>query len=142
MLPFVIGLLYSAQASIQTETSILTVDQCPPCFNCHLKMFACLNFGDCSKDSGRCNCPVGFGGDRCDAPLCGSLANKDRVVRETEKCDCDIGWTGINCNICTNDQSCQYLPLQNSTCYNHAAPVHENHVLCDVRSNPPCLTLR
>jgi hypothetical protein len=37
----------------------------PNCFNCNLNDYSCVNFGVCSQNSGRCLCPVGFGGDRC-----------------------------------------------------------------------------
>jgi hypothetical protein len=42
--------------------------ECPPCFNCLLSKFECLQFGSCSPFDGHCVCPPGFGGDDCSAP--------------------------------------------------------------------------
>ncbi|KAJ3188914.1 ATP-binding cassette sub- G member 2 [Gaertneriomyces sp. JEL0708] len=50
--------------------SVNRSDECPPCFDCHLKAFPCLNSGQCSDVNGRCDkCPDGFGGDDCGIPL-------------------------------------------------------------------------
>lgn len=40
-------------------------ETCPPCFNCMLTDYKCINTGKCSPANGRCTCPPGFGGDNC-----------------------------------------------------------------------------
>ena len=42
--------------------------ECPPCFNCLLSKFECLQFGSCSPFDGHCVCPPGYGGDDCSVP--------------------------------------------------------------------------
>lgn len=42
--------------------------ECPPCFNCLLSKFECLQFGTCSPFDGHCVCPPGYGGDDCSVP--------------------------------------------------------------------------
>ncbi|KNE97596.1 hypothetical protein PSTG_09145 [Puccinia striiformis f. sp. tritici PST-78] len=82
---------------------------CPECFNCKLPKFNCKQYGTCSEYDGQCKCPAGFGGQDCSQPVCGSLARGDeRHVRQdnSTSCSCDDGWTGINCNVCQNDQVC------------------------------------
>jgi hypothetical protein len=44
------------------------LDKCPPCFNCHLPSFPCLNWGNCSEIYGHCTCPDGFGSPDCSQP--------------------------------------------------------------------------
>ena len=79
-------------------------EDCPPCFNCNLDDFACLQFGNCTKASGKCSCPPGFGGEDCSLALCGSLAQgKDRAPRNGPTCECEDGWEGINCNVCKDN---------------------------------------
>ncbi|KAI7576897.1 hypothetical protein KC346_g19677, partial [Hortaea werneckii] len=74
-------------------------DDCPPCFNCNLDDFTCQQFANCTKSSGKCSCPPGFGGDDCSEPLCGSLADgSNRLPRQGKECECNEGWEGINCN--------------------------------------------
>lgn len=43
-------------------------DECPPCFNCMLPGFECLQFANCTEYDGKCKCPPGFGGDDCKQP--------------------------------------------------------------------------
>lgn len=43
--------------------------ECPPCFDCHLPRFNCLNSGKCNEYDGQCVCPPGFGGLDCGIPL-------------------------------------------------------------------------
>jgi hypothetical protein len=43
-------------------------DTCPPCFNCMLTDYKCINSGQCSPANGRCTCTAGFGGDNCGKP--------------------------------------------------------------------------
>ena len=38
---------------------------CPPCFNCNLDQFPCLNAGICNSGTGICSCPPGYGGQNC-----------------------------------------------------------------------------
>lgn len=45
--------------------------ECPPCFDCHLPRFNCLNSGKCGEYDGQCLCPPGFGGLDCGLPLGG-----------------------------------------------------------------------
>ncbi|GAA98720.1 hypothetical protein E5Q_05408, partial [Mixia osmundae IAM 14324] len=84
--------------------------ECPPCFNCQLPAFNCLQFGECNPYDGQCRCPEGFGGQNCSEPLCGSLADgNERYPRTDGQCECPLGWTGINCNVCQTDEAC--VPL-------------------------------
>ncbi|RKO93520.1 hypothetical protein BDK51DRAFT_29835, partial [Blyttiomyces helicus] len=115
-------------------------DTCPPCFDCHLPIYKCLNFGTCSDFSGECECPVGFGGDDCGQPQCDSPASGPkrhiRLPSETQ-CACTDGWDGINCNVCTRNAACSPLvppvgPSDNATCYSSVIPVHRNYMQCDV----------
>ncbi|KAH8925218.1 hypothetical protein BT69DRAFT_1279899 [Atractiella rhizophila] len=72
---------------------------CPPCFNCLLPAFKCLQYGECREFDGMCKCPEGWGGEDCSTPLCGSLAEgRDRYPRQGDDCQCTEGWTGLNCN--------------------------------------------
>lgn len=50
--------------------------ECPPCFNCLLPTFKCLNYANCSSFSGRCDCRSGFSGDDCSVPGMASLPAK------------------------------------------------------------------
>ncbi|EGF77988.1 hypothetical protein BATDEDRAFT_13539 [Batrachochytrium dendrobatidis JAM81] len=121
-------------------------DQCPPCFDCHLAIYPCINFGNCSDISGRCDCPIGFGLNNCSQPLCGGLATPTRHARlpDQAKCDCLPGWTGVHCNVCETDRACDSLVPggQNGTCYNSMHPVKNNHVLCDVTNKAIVDTLK
>ena len=107
---------------------------CPKCFDCHYEEFGCLQFGNCSSTSSRCECPSGFGGDDCAEPLCGSLANPKRQPRTGDKCQCDEGWEGINCNVCKTDDACNALmPLnEGGVCYKQGLVVHQMYQVCDV----------
>jgi len=113
-------------------------DDCPPCFNCNLGDFRCQQFGNCSKSSGKCSCPPGFGGEDCSQPLCGSLADgNDRAPRDgATPCECKSGWEGINCNVCKTDTACSALmPGDNQeggVCYREGIVVKENHQICDI----------
>ncbi|PHH81110.1 hypothetical protein CDD80_2095 [Ophiocordyceps camponoti-rufipedis] len=67
--------------------------------------------------------------------VCGSLARgKDRPMRSGAACDCDRGWTGINCNVCTQNQACDALMQTGSggVCYQNGEVVSENHQMCSV----------
>ena len=73
--------------------------KCPPCFNCMLPSFSCLQYGTCNEYDGQCLCPDGYGGLDCSKPLDGSLADgKDRYPREGNVTHCKDGWTGLTCN--------------------------------------------
>ncbi|KAG6014923.1 hypothetical protein E4U54_004596, partial [Claviceps lovelessii] len=41
---------------------------CPPCFNCLLPSHTCAQYAGCNEFNGKCDCPVGFGGDDCLEP--------------------------------------------------------------------------
>lgn len=74
-------------------------DKCPPCFNCMLPSFTCMQFGRCSEYNGQCVCPDGFGGQDCSKPLDGSLADgKQRYPRDGNESHCKDGWSGLLCN--------------------------------------------
>lgn len=109
---------------------------CPPCFNCNLDEFPCLQYGNCSSTSGKCSCPPGFGGLDCSAPLCGSLVSEDRNPRadDQDRCDCDEGWEGINCNVCKRDSVCDALMPESKggVCYQGGVLQKENFLMCDV----------
>ncbi len=110
-------------------------DECPPCFNCMLPLFPCLNGGACNEYSGICDCPVGFGANDCSEPVCGSLATDHRPPRKPEEsCQCDDGWSGINCNMCGSDSSCDaFLPGGlPGTCYKGGILVEQNNQMCDI----------
>ncbi|KAF2771146.1 putative ABC transporter [Teratosphaeria nubilosa] len=112
-------------------------DDCPPCFNCNLDGFQCQQFANCTKSSGKCACPPGFGGEDCSAPLCGSLADgSNRSPREGDQCECKDGWEGINCNVCKTDDACVSMvgPGQEggATCYREGVVVRENYQMCDI----------
>lgn len=108
---------------------------CPPCFNCNLDDFTCLQFANCTKSSGKCSCPPGFGGDDCSQPLCGSLPEgKDRLPRQGQECECHEGWEGINCNVCKTDNACNAMMPngEDGVCYREGLVVKENYQMCDI----------
>lgn len=112
-------------------------DKCPPCFNCNLPNFECTQFSQCNTFTGMCECRDGYGGNDCAQPLCGALkdGNSKRPVRdEDDKCSCKKGWSGINCNLCTTDESCDsFMPEGlKGTCYKSGILVNKNHQMCDV----------
>ncbi|KAG6040826.1 hypothetical protein E4U41_006958, partial [Claviceps citrina] len=108
---------------------------CPPCFNCLLPSHVCAQYAGCNEFNGKCDCPEGFGGDDCLEPLCGSLARgRDRPMRSNSTCDCDAGWTGINCNVCVENEACNGLVDTGTSgiCYRNGEVVHHNHQICSV----------
>lgn len=108
---------------------------CPPCFNCNLEDFQCHQFANCTKSSGKCQCPPGFGGEDCSEPLCGSLADgKDRLPRQGQYCDCGEGWEGINCNVCKSNHACNALMPEGDggVCYRQGLVVNENFQMCNI----------
>ncbi|EME48982.1 ABC transporter-like protein [Dothistroma septosporum NZE10] len=111
-------------------------EDCPPCFNCNLDDFKCMQYGNCTKSSGKCTCPPGFGGEDCSLPLCGSLADgKDRMPRNGDaSCQCDDGWEGINCNVCKTNQACNAMMPngEDGVCYREGVVQKENFQICDI----------
>ncbi|KAI4860156.1 hypothetical protein F4820DRAFT_120956 [Hypoxylon rubiginosum] len=110
-------------------------NDCPPCFNCLLPAYECGQYADCNEYNGKCECPAGFGGDDCLEPTCGSLARgRDRPLRSGDTCDCDNGWTGINCNVCTQDNACDALMEtgDGGVCYQNGEVISQNHQMCGV----------
>nr|POE77757.1 abc transporter g family member [Quercus suber] len=112
-------------------------EDCPPCFNCNLDDFVCYQFANCTKSSGKCSCPPGFGGEDCGEPTCGSLADgKDRMPRQGAQCECKPGWEGINCNVCKSDDACEaFMPPgqeKDARCYREGLVVNENYQICDI----------
>lgn len=133
------SIAYRNISSIDLRTGFSITDDrpdgCPPCFNCNLEAFQCMQFGKCNKYNGKCSCPAGFGGDDCSIPLCDSLAQgKDRTPRGGGQCECSEGWEGINCNVCTTDDACNALMPDNEggVCYKDFRVVKQNHQMCDV----------
>lgn len=125
-------------SSTVNKTDYSTLHECPPCFNCNLDMFRCLNNGDCSNQDGRCSCIDGFGGARCEQPLCDSPVEGDKraIRKDNEKeCKCTNDYKGINCNICTKDSSC--TPIYNDendpgVCFSSVVPIIRNNLECQV----------
>ncbi|CAG8472928.1 5641_t:CDS:10 [Diversispora eburnea] len=110
--------------------------ECPPCFNCLLPAFSCLNFANCSAFDAKCQCPPGFGGDDCSLPVCNSLSEgPNRHIRpDNQTCECSEGWEGINCNVCKTDSSCDPMVATGTggVCYKGGLTVKENFQMCDV----------
>lgn len=122
-------------------------EDCPPCFNCNLDDFVCMQYGNCTQSSGKCSCPAGFGGEDCSQPLCGSLADgKDRPPRASDApCQCKDGWEGINCNVCkTNDACDEMMPgkTKGGVCYREGVVVKENFQMCDITNRKILDTLK
>jgi ABC-type multidrug transport system ATPase subunit/ABC-type multidrug transport system permease subunit len=100
-----------------------------------LPAFGCKQFAPCNEYNGRCECPAGFGGEDCSEPVCGSLIDgSNRPVRNGTSCQCNDGWTGINCNLCTNDDSCNaFMPEGvDGTCYEGGLLINKNYQMCNV----------
>ena len=135
--------------------------KCPPCFNCNLESFKCLQYGHCNARDGSCSCPDGFGGISCDSALDGSLADgKDRPIREEgSEPHCKPGFSGLLCNVCETNDACKPLvpddgdtPIRPSSssgltvkydesqqedtavCYKGGFVVNKMHQMCDVTS--------
>ncbi|KAI1105739.1 hypothetical protein F4804DRAFT_303400 [Jackrogersella minutella] len=116
---------------------------CPPCFNCLLPANECGQYANCNEYNGKCKCPAGFGGDDCFEPTCGSLARgQERPIRSGDTCECDDGWTGINCNVCTQNNACDALMETGNggVCYQNGEVVQNNHQMCGV-TNEKILTM-
>lgn len=67
--------------------------------------------------------------------VCGGLSDgPNRPVRNGTTCDCEDGWGGINCNMCTSDESCDaFMPEGlKGTCYTGGILVNKNHQMCNV----------
>ncbi|KAM0335478.1 hypothetical protein ACHAQA_000526 [Verticillium albo-atrum] len=129
--------LEMAQAHLALTSS--RPDNCPPCFNCVLPAHKCNQYAPCNNYTGKCDCPEGFGGDDCIDPLCGSLGLGDNEKRpprspKEQTCSCDDGWTGINCNVCTEDNACNaMIPSgEGGVCYQNGEVVNHNYQMCDV----------
>ena len=96
-----------------------------------------MNWAGCSDIDGKCDCPIGFGGNDCGQVRCGSPPRGlDRPLRNGPTCNCDDGWGGINCNICQRDDVCDSMipTKRNGTCYNSINPVRKNELLCDIKN--------
>ena len=55
-------------------------------------------------------------------------------MRNGPSCGCDEGWTGINCNVCSDDRSCDALmdTKEGGVCYTGGEVVYHNYQMCDV----------
>ncbi|KAJ3276195.1 hypothetical protein HDV01_005643 [Terramyces sp. JEL0728] len=89
--------LYASETREAEPTKTTRLDQEP-----------CQNYGSCGTQL--CTCLPGFGSNDCSQRTCGSLGDSNRPILTTGNCTCTNGFSGINCNICTNDNSCSYLP--------------------------------
>ncbi|KAI9199782.1 uncharacterized protein BJ171DRAFT_517045 [Polychytrium aggregatum] len=82
------------------------MNQSNACYNCNTQ--PCTNFGSC--DNNLCSCPVGFGGQSCASPACGSPNTKNALrpllSSPSSVCACDDGFAGLNCNVCLRDNVC------------------------------------
>lgn len=112
------------------------------CFNCLLTSDKCINYGTCDTDNGYCVCPAGFGGYDCKKALCGSLPSANRPTKPdpTQPCQCDDGWSGMNCNVCTQNESCRkmvdaYVSSNTSAvCYHGRKLVEQSFSDCQVKN--------
>ncbi|KAJ3330156.1 hypothetical protein HDU76_006308 [Blyttiomyces sp. JEL0837] len=123
--------------SLEVLLAAAVEDKCPPCFDCHLPVFPCVHFSNCSDINGKCMCPTGFGGDDCSLPLCDSLADGDQRHPKPageDYCKCSDGWLGNNCNVCDSDDACNPMIIgnQNGTCYKSTLVVNQNFMQCQV----------
>ena len=133
---------YTTPADLLPQQDVFSIydkrpKDCPPCFNCNLDDFVCHQFANCTKNSGKCSCPSGFGGDDCTRPLCGSLADgNNRLPRKGKQCNCKDGWEGINCNVCqTNDACSAMMPKgqeDGAVCFKDGLLVKENYQICNI----------
>jgi ABC-type multidrug transport system ATPase subunit len=110
---------------------------CPPCFDCNRDDFTCHQYANCSRSSGRCLCPPGFGGEDCARPTCGSLAQgSNRTPRMKKYCTCHEGWEGANCNVCQTNRACRaFMPddqKEEAVCYTDGVVVNENFQMCNI----------
>lgn len=124
--------------SIPFLLSYLGLSLCNKTFDCNRRK--CMNYGVCDKSSGRCDCPVGFGGPDCLDLLCGSPYEKHRpFLREGQKaCECDQGFLGTNCNVCKTDEACSIsLPkgLKDAKCYKKEIIRNQKFFMCNI-TNP------
>lgn len=55
-------------------------------------------------------------------------------MRSGDSCDCDEGWTGINCNVCTENNACNAMVEtgKGGVCYQNGEVVRHNHQICKV----------
>ncbi|KAK6462793.1 hypothetical protein DFJ63DRAFT_176107 [Scheffersomyces coipomensis] len=136
--------LIDQQRQLELESSLGVKEECPPCFNCNLPNFECVQFSQCNSFTGMCECRDGYGGMDCSEPLCGSLSdgNLNRPVRDSNSCACKPGWGGINCNMCTEDNVCDaFMPEGlTGTCYKTGIIVNKFHEMCDV-TNPKIISI-
>ena len=99
------------------------------CFNCNIPENKCLDYGECATETGLCSCPTGFGSPNCALPLCGKLPARRR--KPAEECTCAGGWTGMNCNVCSDNEACSEMtrPVE-GICYNEHIVVENAFKSC------------
>ena len=101
------------------------------------KGVTCENGGTCNTKNGKCDCPPGFTGDRCDDALitdectqnpdnCPANASCETGSGGFLECQCDSGFEGDPTVGCTNIDDCDSDPCVHGTCEDR-----DNDYFCD-----------
>lgn len=95
----------------------------------------CLNGGTCSN--GKCSCPTGFKGDKCQTPdPCTPNPCQNGGTCTDGKCSCPPGYSGDKCEI---KDPCIPNPCQNGgTCDNGACTCPNGYTGSNCENKDPC----